>query len=80
MAGIGHVIANNIRAERARRRMTQADLAQAIGWPRSSIHDIEAGRRKISPDDLVALCRVFGITLTELAHGANPDDLHTLGI
>jgi transcriptional regulator with XRE-family HTH domain len=80
MAGIGHVIANNIRAERARRRMTQADLAHTIGWPRSSIHDIEASRRKISPDDLVALCRAFGITLTELAHGADPDDLTTLGL
>jgi transcriptional regulator with XRE-family HTH domain len=66
--------------KRARRRMTQADLAAAIGWPRSSIHDIEAGRRKISPDDLVALCRTFGITLAELAHGADPSDLRTLGL
>jgi hypothetical protein len=46
----------------------------------SSIHDIGASRRKISPDDLVALCRAFNITFTELAHGANPDDLQTLGI
>jgi transcriptional regulator with XRE-family HTH domain len=80
MAGIGHVIANNVRAERARRRMTQADLAQLIGWPRSSVHDVEAGRRKIGPDDLVALCNAFNITLAELAHGANPEDLHALGL
>jgi DNA-binding XRE family transcriptional regulator len=37
------------------RRMTQADLAQAIDWPRTSIHDLETGRRKISPDDLTTL-------------------------
>ena len=60
--------------------MTQADLAERIGWPRSSVHDVEAGRRKISPDDLVALCAAFGITLTELAHGADLQDLQTLGL
>jgi transcriptional regulator with XRE-family HTH domain len=80
MPALGDVIANNVRAERARRRLTQADLADQMGWPRSSIHDVEAGRRKIGPDDLVALCRVFSVSFADLARGADEGDLRTLGL
>lgn len=80
MPALGDVIANNVRAERARRRLTQADLAERMGWPRSSIHDVEAGRRKVGPDDLVALCKVFDVTFADLAHGAEAEDLRILGL
>ncbi|MBK8078490.1 MAG: helix-turn-helix transcriptional regulator [Kineosporiaceae bacterium] len=56
MAPIGDVIAANVRAERARRRWTQAELGERVGWPRSSVSDVESGRRKLTADDLVALC------------------------
>jgi transcriptional regulator with XRE-family HTH domain len=80
VASLGDVIANNVRAERARRHWTQARLADQIGWPRTAVHEVESGRRRLGPDDLAALCRVFGIPLAELARGANPDDLAALGI
>jgi transcriptional regulator with XRE-family HTH domain len=74
------VIAANVRAERARRRWTQADLGERIGWPRSSVSDVESGRRRLTADDLVALCAPFDVSLVKLADGANPADLKTLGL
>ncbi len=67
MAPIGDVIAANVRAERARRRWTQAELGERVGWPRSSVSDVESGRRKLTADDLVALCAAFEVTLIKLA-------------
>lgn len=80
MPTLGDVIANNVRAERARRHWTQAHLAELAGWPRTAIHEIESGRRKLGPDDLVTLCRVFRLPLVELARGGDPDHLTTLGL
>lgn len=80
MPPIGDVIARNVRAERARRRWTQSELGERVGWPRSSVSDVESGRRKVASDELVALCRAFGVPLAELARGAEPDDLRALGL
>jgi hypothetical protein len=38
------------------------------------------GGRRLGPDGLAALCRIFGIPLPELARGGNLDDLAALGI
>jgi transcriptional regulator with XRE-family HTH domain len=80
MPPIGDVIAANVRAERARRRWTQADLGERVGWPRSSVSDVESGRRRVTADDLVALCVAFGVPLLKLADGADPGDLRALGL
>ncbi|MDQ1245708.1 MAG: helix-turn-helix protein [Actinomycetota bacterium] len=80
MPTIGDVAAANMRAERARRRWTQADLAQRLNWSPTKVGDVEQGRRKVSADQLVELCRAFGIPLRRLLDGAEPDDLITLGI
>jgi transcriptional regulator with XRE-family HTH domain len=80
MATIGEVIANNVRAERARRRWSQTQLGDLIGSARSSVGDLESGRHRANADDMVALCRAFGITLAKLMDGADPEDLRTLGL
>ena len=56
MADLGDLIANNIRGERARRRWTQAQLAERLGWPRTSIHDIEIGRNPDRDLDAPPFC------------------------
>ena len=80
MASLHDVAANNIRAERARRRWTQADLARRLDWPRTSIHDVESGRRRLGLDDLAALCRAFDIDLIDLCQGGDDNDLRALGL
>jgi transcriptional regulator with XRE-family HTH domain len=77
---IGDIAARNVRVERARRRWTQADLAERIGWSPSKVGDVESGRRRISADALVDLCRAFEIPLTQLLADAEPEDLRVLGL
>jgi transcriptional regulator with XRE-family HTH domain len=77
--GLGDVLASNVRAERARRRWRQTDLAERLGWPQSSVSDLESGRRRVGVDDIVPLCRAFDVTLARLLDGAEPDDLRVIG-
>lgn len=57
---------NRIRVERAERRMTQQQLADAIGVSRQTINAIEAG--KFIPSTLLALkmAREFAKSVEEL--------------
>lgn len=57
---------NRLRVERAERRMTQQQLADAVGVSRQTIHAIEAGR--FIPSTLLALkiARQFAKPVEEL--------------
>lgn len=57
---------NRIRVERAEVRMTQQQLAEAIGVSRQTINAIEAG--KFVPSTVLALkiARLFGKSVEEL--------------
>ena len=61
-----NVMNNTIRVERARKRITQADLAKNISVSRQTIHAIETG--KFVPSTVIALklARFFEIKLEEL--------------
>lgn len=57
---------NTIKVERAKKNITQAELAEAIDVSRLTIHSIETG--KFNPSVLTALkiARFFSITVDEL--------------
>lgn len=57
---------NTIKVERAKKNITQADLAEAIDVSRLTIHSIETG--KFNPSILIALkmARFFDIPVDEL--------------
>ena len=57
---------NTIKVERAKKNITQADLAEAIDVSRLTIHSIETG--KFNPSILTALkmARFFDILVDEL--------------
>ncbi len=57
---------NRIRVERAERRMTQQQLAEAIGVSRQTINAIESGR--FVPSTMLALkiARLFGKHVEEI--------------
>ena len=80
VADLGAVVANNVRAERARRKWRQEDLADLLGWSRGSIGHLESGRRRPAVADLPHLCRVFDISMVDLFVGADPADLEALGL
>ena len=74
------ILAGNVIAERHRRRLRQADLADRINWSQSSVSALERGRRAADVDDLLALCRTLDVTLHDLLRGAPAEDLRRLGL
>jgi len=80
VATLHDAFANGVRAERGRRRWTQAQLAERLGWPRNSIHEVELGRRRLTLDDIADVCRAFGMPLVELCRGGDDDAIRALGI
>lgn len=67
---------NNLRAWRTYRKMTQAQLADAIGTSASVITMLEGGNRQLSPKWLRRLAPALGTTPGRLLE-LDPDDLPT---
>lgn len=64
--GTKEEIGANIRLMRKSRKMTQADLAKAIGQSASSITMYETGRREPDFETLEALADIFNVPLVTL--------------
>lgn len=68
---------------RLRRKMTQWDLAHALGYAAQSyIHEIETGKKQPTAELVVKVARLFQVTtdqllLDELELGPVPDELNT---
>jgi transcriptional regulator with XRE-family HTH domain len=80
MPRLGDVVAASVRAERARLRLTQQQLAERLGWSANTVADLETGRRRAQVDDLPAICEALGIPLSTLIDRADPDDLRRMGL
>lgn len=57
---------NNLRVERAVKRITQQDLAEAVGVSRQTIYAIENGKFIPSTELALKLSAYFGKTVNEL--------------
>lgn len=57
---------NTVKVERAKKDMTQQDLAESVGVSRQTINSIESG--KYVPSTVLALkiCKVFQVKLDEI--------------
>jgi transcriptional regulator with XRE-family HTH domain len=73
VSDLRRVLSANLRAERARAGVRQADLAARIGMPRATLSDIEGGRRKVTLGEAVEICDALGIALAQLLAGPDPD-------
>jgi transcriptional regulator with XRE-family HTH domain len=80
MPALTDVLANGIRAERSRRRLTQAQLAEMIGVHPATMSEIERGKRTVDLGELAAVCRALDLPLIDLLKGADPGDLRALGL
>lgn len=74
------LVATNVRAQRAMKRLTQQELADDLGWPRTSVLSLENESRRVTLSDVVDLCRALEVPLSELLRGADPEVLRELGI
>ena len=62
-------IAENIRALRAQRGMSQAELAERIGRKRSAVGNYESGAREPDLDTLRALAEALNVSVAGLIGG-----------
>lgn len=58
---IRNALANEIRAERARRNYTQGELAERAGLHRATIARLEAGTRSADIIQLIAIADALGV-------------------
>jgi len=66
LSAVRAVLARNLRAERARRRLSQRDMVGRTGVPSSQIAAIEAGRAEASIDDMAKLASILETPLWKL--------------
>jgi transcriptional regulator with XRE-family HTH domain len=71
---LDQLVAGNVRAARARQRLTQQDLADELGWSRPVVGTLENGNRRVTLADALLLCQALNLSLRELLQGA-PEDV-----
>lgn len=62
-----------LRSARTLRRMTQEAAAEALGFARTTLVAIEAGKRQVTPQELRALAKLYEVPETELLDEDRPD-------
>lgn len=77
---LDELIAGNVRAARARLRISQQDLADDMGWTRSMVSSLESKSRHIRTGDLVLLCQALKMPLVDLLDGAPGEVFAALGL
>jgi transcriptional regulator with XRE-family HTH domain len=69
-----------VRAERSRAGLSQAQLAERLGWARTTLAAVESGERRVNADELPELCKALGVTLAVLLQMAPDVERINLGI
>jgi transcriptional regulator with XRE-family HTH domain len=88
MSGMGRpsdALAENLRAYRILRRMTQDQLAARMaelchGWGRSTVSAVESKSRNVTVDELFGLAVSVGVTIGELLDPTGPDHRRPLSL
>lgn len=60
------IVAENLRALKGRRRVSDAEIAEGTGMSRSAVNDRMIGRARVQVDDLGKFAAYFGVTVDEL--------------
>lgn len=66
------VIAKRLRAAREQSGLSQGQVAKQFEYARPTISEIEAGRRKVSAEELGALAKLYKVSVAWLTDG-NPE-------
>jgi Zn-dependent peptidase ImmA (M78 family)/transcriptional regulator with XRE-family HTH domain len=78
MPSTREVIASRLREARKRLRLTQADVAAALGVHRPTISEMEAGRRAVTSEELYQLSQIYAVPVHRLlGEGGLGDDVLT---
>lgn len=77
---LANVVARSVRAERARRGMSQSELGALLGWSQTKVSQVESGARRLYAHELPEICTALEISLIRLLEGASREDLEALGL
>ncbi|WP_173078601.1 helix-turn-helix domain-containing protein [Phytohabitans rumicis] len=66
VSGMREAVAENVRIELARRKMSAAELARRLGVPPQNLSRRMTGETPFDTDDLVQIANEFGISVTAL--------------
>lgn len=66
--------ATRLRLARENAGLSQGQVAKILGLHRPSISEVEAGRRKVSTEELVELARIYGVSVSWLAGAESKGD------
>ena len=77
---LANVVARSVRAERARRGMSQSELGAILGWSQTKVSQVESGARRLYAHELPEVCTALEISLIRLLEGASREDLEALGL
>lgn len=69
---IGPALAARLRAARRDADLTQDEVARDLGIARTSLVALEKGERRVKPDELIGLARLYGRTVDELLRPSAP--------
>ncbi|MES9995634.1 helix-turn-helix domain-containing protein [Desulfovibrio aminophilus] len=76
MENLRKEIANRLQAARKQAGLTQGQVAMLLGVQRPTISEIEAGRRRVSAEELADLSKIYGVSMSWItaqgAHKTNP--------
>lgn len=72
----GNAIAARLRLAREQAGLSQGQVARMLNLHRPSISEAEAGRRKVSAEELVQLAHIYGVSVSWLA-GAGSESAST---
>lgn len=64
-------IASRLRLAREQAGLSQGQVAKLLGMHRPTISQIEAGRRKVSADELASFAKLYDVGIDWLASGAS---------
>jgi transcriptional regulator with XRE-family HTH domain len=56
-------IAARLRLAREMGGLTQGQVAKSLGWHRPTVSEMEAGRRKVSAEELSTLAELYGVNV-----------------
>jgi transcriptional regulator with XRE-family HTH domain len=77
---LANVVARSVRAERARRGLSQSELGAMLGWSQTKVSQVESGARRLYAHELPEVCSALEISLMRLLEGASREDLDALGL
>jgi len=67
-----NILATRLRTAREMAGLSQAQVAKILGLHRPSISEIEAGRRKVSAEELTKLAEIYSVDIQWLT-GSEPE-------